>query len=98
VTTLKDTQGQLISTVDGTARFVLFKALTGEIVITKTDIDGITLESSVVTVSIEPTDTELLPAGDYRMQLEVTLVNGIVLLAYDVTVAIKVNHAHVPAA
>ena len=55
---------------------------------------GITLDipNSVVTVDIDPADTAAM-LGDHQLQLQITLANGVVLMAYDVVVTIKKNYA-----
>ena len=95
VTTVKDIQGALVPLTGATARFVMVKCLSGEVVVTKTVGDGITLNTtdSILTVDISPTDTENL-LGDHQLQCEVSLASGVVIMAYDVVVSIKKNHAH----
>jgi hypothetical protein len=95
VSTVKDIQGNLVDLTGATARFVMVKSLSDEQAVLKTVGDGITLDipDSKVTVDIDPSDTENL-IGDHQLQLEITLSNGVVLMAYDIVVTIKKNFAH----
>jgi hypothetical protein len=62
--------------------------------VTKTVGDGVTLNitDSIVTVDVDPADTADL-LGDHQLQCEVSLASGVVIMAYDVVVAIKKNFA-----
>jgi hypothetical protein len=94
VTTVRDIQGAIVPLTGATAKFAMVKCLSGDVVVEKTVGDGIALDdvTSVVTVTIDPTDTATL-SGDHQIQLEVTLAGGVVLMAYDVVVSIKKNFA-----
>jgi hypothetical protein len=94
VTTVKDMQGALVDLTGATAKFVMVKSLSDEVLVTKSVGAGIVLDipNSVVTVDIDPGDTAAM-LGDHQLQLQITLANGVVLLAYDVVVTIKKNYA-----
>jgi hypothetical protein len=95
VTTVKNTQGQLVDLTGATASFAMVKCLSGEVLVTKSVGSGITLDvpNSKVTVNIDPSDTGSM-IGDHEIQLEVTLASGVVLMAYDMIVSVKKNYAH----
>jgi hypothetical protein len=94
VTTVKDIQGNPVDMTGATARFVMVKCLSSEVLVTKTVGSGITLDvpGSKVTVDIFPSDTTSL-LGDHQLQLQITLSNSVVLMAYDVVVTVKPNYA-----
>jgi hypothetical protein len=95
ITTVKDIHGNPVDLNGATARFVMVKCLSDEHLVLKTVGDGITLDipNSKVTVNIDPSNTASM-IGDHQLQLEITLSNGVVLMAYDVVVTIRKNHAH----
>jgi hypothetical protein len=94
VSTVKDIQGELVDLTGANAFFVMVKCLSGEVMFFKSVGNGITLDvpNSKVIVDINPGDTVFM-FGDYQLQLQITLANSVVLMAYDVIVTIKKNYA-----
>lgn len=56
--------------VDVTGAGVTYVIAGSEIVVTKTEADGITIATSVVTVALDPADTEAL-AGEYFQEMQI---------------------------
>ncbi len=94
-TTIVDTNGDNVDLTGATAKFALAPILSGDDPVYKLTGDGVVLDqpSAAATVTVDPGDTAMLTPGDYCMQLEVTLQNGTVVMAYDVVVQLKENKA-----
>ena len=90
-TTIKDTAGELVDLTGATAAFAMVNMLSSEVEVQKSSGDGVTFANSVATVTIDPADTVSLAPGDYQLQLEITLQDGTVFIAFDLVITLKAN-------